>query len=65
MTLPDPEVSDKQLGLPPVNNLIPEDFEILEPNDVYSSSAHLLHQWDDTDLWYKKDDKFGRPKAIV
>ena len=22
---------------------IPKDFEILEPNDVYSSSPHLLH----------------------
>lgn len=25
----------------------------------------MLQQWNDTDLWYKKDDKFERPKAIV
>lgn len=65
MTNPDPVITDKLLGLPPVNNLIPEDFSILEPNETYSSSAHLLQQWDDTDLWYKKDDRFEMPKAIV
>jgi secreted Zn-dependent insulinase-like peptidase len=25
----------------------------------------LLKQWENTDLWYKKDDKFLRPKAEV
>ena len=65
MEHPDPEISTKKLGLPPVNNLIPKDFSILEADPTYSSSPHLLQQWDDTDLWYKKDDKFNRPKAIA
>jgi len=25
----------------------------------------LIKKWDDTHLWYKKDDEFERPKAIV
>jgi len=25
----------------------------------------LLKTWDDTEVWYKKDDKFKRPKGIV
>jgi secreted Zn-dependent insulinase-like peptidase len=24
-----------------------------------------LKQWEDTDLWYKKDDKFEKPKAYI
>lgn len=24
-----------------------------------------MKQWEDTDLWYKKDDKFKRPKAVI
>ena len=58
-------MNKKKLGLPPANNLIPKNFDILEKNELYSVKPTLLKQWEDTDLWYKKDDKFERPKAIV
>lgn len=25
----------------------------------------MIKQWDNTELWYKKDDKFQRPKSMV
>ena len=25
----------------------------------------MIKKWEDTDLWYKKDDKFNMPKAII
>jgi secreted Zn-dependent insulinase-like peptidase len=65
MAEPNPEITAKLLDLPPENTLIPRDFDILEPNELYSSSPHLIKQWDDTDLWYMKDDKFGRPEAYA
>lgn len=62
---PNVEIKRKGLELPPKNNLIPKNFDILAKNKEYSSEPILLKQWDDTDLWYKKDDKFDRPKSEV
>ena len=59
------EIKSKKLDLPRPNNLIPTNFDVLEANEAYSNKVQLLKQWDDTDLWYKKDDKFQRPKAVV
>lgn len=53
------------MGLPSVNKLIPNDFSILTPNSTYSEIPKLLKQWPDADLWYRKDDKFKKPKGIV
>ena len=62
---PNVEIKEKKLGLPLPNNLIPKNFDLL-PKDVrYSNSPILLQQWDNADLWYKKDDKFKRPKSKV
>lgn len=44
---------------------MPKVFDILPKNEDYSSKPVLLKQWNDSDLWYKKDDKFNRPKAII
>ena len=62
-----PSINDmkKQLDLPPKNNLIPTNFDILSRNERLSEQTKLLKQWDDTDLWYKKDDTFNRPKSVV
>ena len=65
ITEPHPELNTKKLDLPPPNNLIPKKYDVLDANEEYSAAPQLLKQWDDTDLWYKKDDKFGRPKAQV
>lgn len=59
------EIKSKKLDLPPPNNLIPKNFDVLDANESYSSKVQILKQWEDTDLWYKKDDKFQRPKAVV
>ena len=55
---PKSEIKSKKLDLPPPNNLIPKNFDVLDPNESYSSKVQILKQWEDTDLWYKKDDKF-------
>jgi secreted Zn-dependent insulinase-like peptidase len=51
--------------LPEKNIMIPKNFQILEADEKYSNKPILLQQWIETDLWYKKDDKYQRPKAIV
>ena len=56
MMNPKCEIKSKKLGLPPPNNLIPKNFDILPKNEKYSRKPTLLKQWDDTDLWYQKDD---------
>ena len=58
-------ITSKKLDLPPANNLIPKNFDILPKNEEQSALPKLIKSWNDTDLWYKKDDKFERPKASV
>jgi secreted Zn-dependent insulinase-like peptidase len=55
-----PKVNDKSkaLGLPPPNTLIPKSFEI---DEGLSGSPVELRKG----LWFKKDDKFKLPKAVV
>jgi secreted Zn-dependent insulinase-like peptidase len=53
------------MGLPPKNNLIPKDLSILPEDPLYSDDPQLLKKWGDSELWYKKDDKFKMPKGIV
>ena len=63
-----PEVVDngKRLDFPPANNLIPKNFDLLPPDESLSAQPRLLEQWEGmADLWYKKDDTFKKPKAIV
>lgn len=56
---PDAPISDKKLDLPPMNNLIPDDFKIL------SKRPTLIATYADSDLWFFKDEKFNKPKAKV
>lgn len=65
ITNPKCEIKQKKLDLPPVNNMIPTNFEVLDKDEKYSEKPQILKQWDDTDLWYKKDDKFEKPKAYI
>ena len=66
--LRNPEVTDngKRLDLPPKNNFIAKNFDLLPEDHALSKVPLLVKQWDGiADLWYKKDDKFRIPKAIV
>jgi hypothetical protein len=45
--------------------MIPKKFDIYPKEILYSEKPVFLMQWDDTDLWFKKDDKFQRPRTIV
>jgi hypothetical protein len=38
ITSPNLDLGKKKLGLPPVNNLIPKNFDILEKNPEFSKS---------------------------
>ena len=56
----------KPLDLPPPNNLIATNFDILPEDLSLSARPQLVKQWDGkADLWFKKDDKFKKPKGIV
>ena len=54
------------MDLPPPNNLIATNFDLLPEDASLSARPQLVQQWDGiADLWYKKDDKFKKPKGIV
>lgn len=55
----------KNLDLPPVNSLLPKNFDILPNDETISAKPILLQQWEESDLWIKKDDKFNKPKATI
>ena len=53
------------LDIPPRNNLIPTNFDILPKNEELNKIPMLLATNDAYDLWFKKDDTFDRPKSYV
>ena len=65
MANPSLNTGSKKLDLPPSNTLIPTDFGILPKAPEMAQKPSLLKSNDAYDLWYKKDDKFERPKAYV
>jgi len=65
MKNPNCVIRNKKLDLPPKNNLIPKNFDIHPPNEKFSKQPVLLKQYDDTHVWYHKDDKFEKPKGVV
>ena len=65
MRNPNVDQSKRKLDLPPLNNLLPKNLDILPENPQYASTPQLVKQWADTDLWYLKDDQFHMPKALV
>lgn len=59
-----PEIPDGAMGLPPKNTLLPKNLDIVGEDD--STVPKLVHEWKgDTEVWFLKDNKFKRPKAIV
>ena len=63
-----PKISKQQrsgLSLPPRNILIPKNFDLKPKLREFSQKPKLIKQWPDCDLWFKKDEKFGRPKSMV
>jgi len=55
-----------KLAIPPENTLIASNFDLLPKDDASSAVPKLIKQWEGcTDLWYKKDDKFEKPKTFV
>ncbi len=62
---PNPTFRKKKMYLPPVNTLLPKDLSVFPKNEEHSLHPKLLKQWDNTDLWFQKDDEFERPKAEI
>jgi secreted Zn-dependent insulinase-like peptidase len=58
MNNPNIQFKKSKLDLPPKNNLIPTNFDILNQNPELSQSPKLLVSNENYDLWYKKDDQF-------
>lgn len=66
MMSPNVAMTGLKFDYPVKNDLIATDFNVLPPNMQLSDEPMLLMRWPEcTDLWYKKDDKFERPKSIV
>lgn len=56
----------KALDLPKPNNLIANNFDVLPEDSALSCEPQLVQTWEGlADLWYKKDDKFRKPKGII
>lgn len=62
---PECETSSKCLDFPSSSPFFPSGFEVLPPLPKYSGRPTLLKQWDDADLWFKKDDEFEEPMTYV
>jgi secreted Zn-dependent insulinase-like peptidase len=55
-----------KLGLPPVNNLLPKNLGLVPADPEHAQKPVLVKEYPgDTEVWYMKDDKFERPKAII
>jgi len=65
MNSPKCEIKKNKLDFPPANNMIPKNFDLLDEMADLSGKPSLVKSWDNTELWYKKDDKFKRPKSII
>ena len=65
MNYPIVDEKKQKLGIPAKNYLIPTNFEILPRNEEYSQKPCLLKQWENTDLWYMKDDTFTKPITVI
>ena len=55
----------KKLDLPLKNDMIPENFEILQVDFDKSDKPQLIFEDDFTHVWYMKDDKFKKPKCQI
>ena len=65
MLQPQVKENGKKLDLPPANNLLPSDFAILAENKDHSAQPVFAQQWDNAELWFKKDDHFKQPKGNI
>lgn len=55
----------KKLDLPPVNTLLPSKFDQLPSDKSLAQKTQLIQSWDVAELWYKKDEKFNKPKGFI
>ena len=55
----------KKLDLPPVNKLLPSKFDLLPSEKSLAHKTQLVKSWDNAELWYKKDEKFNKPKGFI
>jgi len=62
--LKNPKTEDGLFGLPPQNTLLPKNFDILAKDPELSALPVKVLDQDGLQVWYQKDDKFEKPKAI-
>jgi len=65
MLKPTVKENGKKLDLPPENTLIPSNFDILPEQPEHSAQPVFAGQWDNAELWFKKDDIFKKPEGMV
>ena len=65
MTNPSSKIPDGNVGLQPRNTLLPKKLEQLPEDPENAGAPQKIKEYNETEVWYKKDDKFKRPKAII
>ena len=64
MTNPNFEAhKSKKIDLPLKNEMIPENFEIMQTDKDKSEKPNLIFKDEFTHVWYMKDEKFKLPKC--
>jgi insulysin len=53
------------LSLPIMNKYIPDNLDLLPPNEKWSTEPTKIKDDAESVIWYKKDDKFGQPKCMA
>lgn len=56
---------NQKLDFPIKNHLLPSSFEIKTVDPKFSGSPNNISIWKDVDVWFKQDEMFQHPKAIV
>lgn len=53
------------MSLPAKNKYLPQNLDLLSPNEEWSKEPIKVKDSSDSVIWYKKDDKFGQPKCQI
>lgn len=55
----------ENLKLPPRNEFIPTNFQLAEKEPEYGKIPHLIQNTEMSRVWFKQDDEFHLPKAVL
>ena len=65
MENPQPDFKIKKIGMPPQNELLPTNFDLVPVNEKFTKNPVFISTEPTVDIWYKQDALFKQPKGIV